>query len=114
MKLNETAVVPPAGDNVIRSLFEITPLTAYPIIIMNAGNTVLINGMVQLGHSLGTVATANKRMHWAQFNDSAIGVDGTNIPLDTDGTTMGALGGSPPQGATAGSVTSQPGLDAQR
>ncbi len=100
VKLNETAVVPPAGDNVIRSIFEITPLTGSPVIIMNAGNTVYKwNGAAWA--SLGTVATANKRMHWAQFNDSAIGVDGTNVPVDTDGTTMGALGGSPPQGATA-------------
>jgi len=94
VKLNSTAVVPPSGDATIRSLFEITPLTGSPVIIMNAGNTVYKwNGAAWA--SLGTVATANKRMHWCQFNDEAIGVDGVNAPVVTNGTAFGALAGTP-------------------
>lgn len=99
-KLNSTAVVPPAGDSTIRSIFEIVPLSGSPVIIMNAGNTVYKwNGAAWA--SLGTVATSNRRMHWAQFNDEAIGVNGTDIPVITDGTSYANLTGSPPQGATA-------------
>ena len=99
-KLNSTAVTPPSGDSTIRSLFELTPLSGSTTILMNAGNTVYKwNGTTWI--SLGTVATANKRMHWCQFNDTAIGVDGTNLPIETDGTSYANLSGSPPQGAIA-------------
>ena len=93
-KVNAAAVVPPGGDGVVRSIFEISPTTGNRTIIMNAGNTVYKwNGATWA--SLGTVGTPNRRMHWCQFNDEAIGVDGANAPVITDGTTFGTLGGSP-------------------
>lgn len=98
--INETPVSPPAGNGVIRSLFELRTQSGSNYILMNAGNTVyLLSGSTWV--SQGTVASNNLRMHWAQFNDVALGINGTDTPIYFDGTVMGNVGGSPPSNGAA-------------
>jgi hypothetical protein len=101
VKVNTSAVVPPAGDAVIRSLFELRTQSGTNRILMNAGNSVYyLNGTTWT--SLGTVATNNLRMHWTQFNDTAIGINGTDTPVYVDGTpSFGTVSGSPPSNGAA-------------
>ena len=93
-KLNASAVAPPTGDAVVRSIFELRTAAGVNSILINAGDTVYKwNGSSFA--SVGTYTTANARIHWAQFKDVAIGTNGTDLLHRTDGTTLTAIAGSP-------------------
>jgi hypothetical protein len=93
-KLNASAVAPPAGDAVVRSIFEMRTAAGVNTIIINAGNTVYKWNGASFA-SVGTYTTSNLRIHWAQFKDVAIGTNGTDLLHRTDGTTLTAIAGSP-------------------
>ena len=98
--LNSTAVSPPAGDNTIRDIFELRRTGDNNDLLMHAGNTVYRwSGTSWV--SLGTVLTADTRIHWCQHRNRAVGFDGSNTPLSYDGTTFTTLSGSPPTSGTA-------------
>lgn len=101
VKVNSSAVAPPAGDAVIRSLYELRAQNGTNRIVMNAGNTVYyLNGTTWT--SLGTVASNNLRMLWTQFNDVVIGINGTDTPVYVDATpTLGTVSGTPPSTGSA-------------
>lgn len=97
--LNSTAVAPASGDTVIRDGVEFKTSSGTSHLLCHAGDTIFRwNGSAWV--SIGTVGTANTRIHWAIFQDVAVGFDGTNTPIYYDGTTFGTLGGSPPTSAT--------------
>lgn len=101
VKLNATPVVPAAGDAEIRSIFELRPTGGNSSILINAGNTIYKWDTGSSSFvSQGTVVTANLRRHWCQFQDLAVGFDGSNAPVRYNGTTLANLAGSPPAGAT--------------
>jgi hypothetical protein len=102
VKLNASAVVPPAGDAVVRSIFELRPTNGNDSILINAGNTVYkyIAGVFT---SQGTVATNDLRMLWCQFKDKAFGINGTDTMVSYDGTTLGTVAGAPTDGSAIAS-----------
>lgn len=98
VKLNASAVAPAAGDAVIRSLFELRPSNGNDSVLINAGNGIFkyIAGAFV---SQGTVATNNLRTIWAQFQDHAIGINGTDTVVNYDGTTLTTLAAAPVDGS---------------
>lgn len=90
-----SALAPPVGDSQVRDLFELRRSNGTNHLLAHAGNTVY-EWDGSSWTSLGTLATANTRIHWCQYQDTAIGFDGTNTPIRYDGTTFTTLGGSPP------------------
>ena len=97
--LNDTAVAPASGDTTIRDIFEFKTSAGVYHLLCHAGNTVFRwSGSAWV--SIGTVATANTRIHWAVIQDTAVGFDGTNTPVYYDGSTFGTVSGSPPTTAT--------------
>lgn len=98
LKLNASAVVPAAGDAVIRSIFELRPTNGNDSILINTGNGVFKwNGATFV--SQGTVATNNARMIWCQFKDKALGINGTDLMVTYDGTTLGTVATAPVDGS---------------
>jgi hypothetical protein len=92
VKLNSAAVAPPAGDAEIRSIFEFRHSNGTDRVIINAGNTIYRwDGSTFV--SLGTATTPDKRRHWAQFRNVALGVDGVNTAVSYDGTTLATVAG---------------------
>lgn len=94
VKVNSTAVTPAAGDQVIRSMFELRRTDGVNKICMNAGNTFYtLNGSTW--DTVGTFATANLRRAYCQFKDVLLGVDSTNDMCKYDGTTLSTIAAAP-------------------
>ncbi len=94
IKINSTPVTPPAGDAVIRSMYELRRSDGVNRICMNAGNTFYrLNGATWT--SVGTFATSNLRRSYCQFKEVLLGVDGTNDMCKYDGTTLSAVAAAP-------------------
>lgn len=102
IKLNASAVVPVVGDSVIRSIFELRPLNGNDSILINVGNGIFkyISGSFV---SQGTVVTSNVRMLWAQFQDKALGINGTDTVVSYNGTTLSTIAAAPTDGAAIAS-----------
>lgn len=102
VKVNASAIAPPAGDAVVRSVFELRPTNGNDSVLVNVGNTIykLVAGAFV---SQGTVATNNLRMLWCQFKDKALGINGTNTMVSYDGTTLGTVAGAPTDGTALAS-----------
>jgi hypothetical protein len=98
VKLNVVPVVPPAGDSVIRSLFELRTQTGTNVILMNAGNSVY-KLVGTTWSSIGTVPTSNQRMLWTQFHDVALGINGADEMVSYDGTSFATVTGAPTNGS---------------
>ena len=98
VKLVASALVPAAGDSVIRSVFELRPSNGNDSVLVNAGNGIfkLIAGAWV---SQGTVATNNLRMVWTQFQDHAVGINGTDTVVNYDGTTLTTIAAAPTDGS---------------
>jgi hypothetical protein len=94
VKINSSAVAPPSGDAVIRSMFELRRSDGTDRVCMNAGNTFYyLNGSTWT--SVGTFTTANLRRSYCQFKEVILGVDGTNDMMKYDGTTLSAIAAAP-------------------
>jgi len=94
VKINSSAVVPPAGDSVIRSMYELRRTDGTNKICMNAGNTFYyLNGSTWT--SVGTFVTANLRRSYCQYKEVLLGVDGTNDMCKYDGTTLSTIAAAP-------------------
>ena len=96
-KLNTDVVVPAGGDDTIRSIYEYRKTDGTNLVIINAGNSLY--KFVSPNFTLiGTVTTADKRFSWTSMNNLLIGCNGVDDPIKYDGTTLAALGGTPPTG----------------
>src|SRR5574337_1134147 len=73
VKLNSSAIAPASGDAVIRSIFELRPTNGNDSILVNAG-TGIFKYSAGSFVSQGTTTTSNKRFHWCQFKDKALGI----------------------------------------
>lgn len=102
-KLNATPVAPAAGDATIRSIFELRTSAGVNRIFINAGGTVYYYNTGTGAFTLVTAAlTANARVHWCQFQNIAIGVNGVDTPFKISSTpTYTVLIGTPPAAASA-------------
>lgn len=99
-KLNSAALSPVAGDNTVRDIFENRRTGGAFDLLAHAGNTVYEYDGAGAFTALGTLITANTRIHWCQLGQRAIGFDGSNAPMYYDGSTFSTLSGSPPTAAT--------------
>ena len=97
VKLNASAIVPAAGSDDVLSLFELRPANGNDSVLATAGNGIFkyITGSFV---SQGTTATNNKRFHWCQFKDKALGINGTDAMVSYDGTALGTVAAAPVDG----------------
>lgn len=92
-KLNSSAISPPSGDSEIRSIAELRTADGTDRIVVNAGNSIYYWDGSSFT-SVGTTLTNNRRFHWTQFRDVLIGVNGIDVPVAYDGTSLSTLSGT--------------------
>lgn len=95
VKLNASAVVPAAGDAVIRSIYELRRSDGTHRVCMNAGNTFYILSGSTWNATGSAFTTPNLRRSYCQFKEVLLGVDGTNDMLKFDGTTLSTIAAAP-------------------
>lgn len=87
-KVNTTAISPSNGDQTVRDFVELIKADGTSSVLVHIGDGLYTLTSAGVVTKIGSLATANTRIHWAIFKEAAYGVDGTNVPVKWDGTSL--------------------------